>query len=56
MHFHQHVKGRLAVDRQGRLFENVDDACAHAVHLTRTALGKTAGSVAANAYLTHRSI
>lgn len=52
IYFRQHVKGRLEVDRLGRLFEKLDDACAHAVHLTPTALGNTADSVAANAYLT----
>ncbi|MGY8676527.1 hypothetical protein Q2941_01715 [Bradyrhizobium sp. UFLA05-153] len=38
--FHRYLNGRLAEDRRGLQFENVDEACAHAVHCTPAVLQK----------------
>jgi hypothetical protein len=40
-YFHQRSNGRLEEDRRGRLFESLDDACAHAVCRTPSFLGKS---------------
>jgi hypothetical protein len=40
-YFHQHLNGKLAEDRRGRLFANVKEACEYVVHRTPVVLGKT---------------
>ena len=49
-YFHKHLNGQTTPDRQGTSLRNEDDACAHAVRCTHSALRKSA-SCAKNTYL-----
>jgi hypothetical protein len=40
-YFHQHLNGKLANDKRGRLFANIQEACAHVVHRMPARLRKT---------------
>jgi hypothetical protein len=49
-YFHHYLNGRLTEDRRGLRFWTADDACAHAIRRTPTALGK-AVHAKANTYV-----
>jgi hypothetical protein len=49
-YFHRRLNGELSRDLRGLLFDNIETACAHAVHRTPTRLSKSLRSTA-NTYI-----